>query len=249
MFLHCLGRGEIRCHDTTGIHYPVVVALLRLPPGCPLMFCITACHLPVWMSCWVHFGSDLPGLWCIHWRGLVRAVILVVGPLWADEEQSSSFQAAQPLFFPGVLLQPTVSVLGWLHTEWAGSSAAWTGLCCKHPQDRSPQPPFVLSSGILHTGHMEMQLHSSHVHFPRFLPEHYLRVVVMWSVTVVNSTCKLTSNWFWSHLITFSGPLPCFLIFLVCFLYTATTKNSDVDFFGCIYVIQVITHFILNTAT
>ena len=60
----------------------------------PLMFCIWGRYLPVWESCWVHFGSDLPGLWCRHWRGPARAVILVVGPLWADEEQSSSFQAA-----------------------------------------------------------------------------------------------------------------------------------------------------------
>ena len=47
-----------------------------------------------------------------------------------------------------MLLQPIGSVLGWLHIKWAGPSAAWTGLCCKHPWDRLPQPLFVLSSGI-----------------------------------------------------------------------------------------------------
>ena len=48
-----------------------------------------------------------------------------------------------------MLLQPTGSVLGWLHIKWAGPSAAWTGLCCKHQWDRLPQPLFVLSSGTL----------------------------------------------------------------------------------------------------
>ena len=46
------------------------------------------------LSWWVHFGSDLPGLWCVLWRGPARTVILVVGLLWADKEQTSSFKAA-----------------------------------------------------------------------------------------------------------------------------------------------------------
>ena len=60
-----------------------------------------------------------------------------------------------------MLLQPTGSVLGWLHIKWAGPSAAWTGLCCKHPWDQLLQPLFVLSSGILCTCYMQMQLHFS----------------------------------------------------------------------------------------
>ena len=94
VFVLCLGCWKIRYYDTTEIHYPVVVALLLLPPWSPLMFCLWAPHLPVWVSCWAHFSSDLPGPCVIHCRGPTRSVIPVVSLLWADEEQSSSSQAA-----------------------------------------------------------------------------------------------------------------------------------------------------------
>ena len=35
----------------------------------------------------------------------------------------------------------------------------WTRPCCMRPRDRWPQPVFVHSPGILHTHHMQMQLH------------------------------------------------------------------------------------------
>ena len=38
----------------------------------------------------VHICRAFARLWCRHWRGLARAVITVVGLLWADEELSSS---------------------------------------------------------------------------------------------------------------------------------------------------------------
>ena len=78
MVVPCLDWWEIAGRDTTGTSF-------RLLPVSPLMFCK-----------WVHFSSDLLGLWCRHWKGPTRAVILVVRPLCPDEEQSASSQNCIP---------------------------------------------------------------------------------------------------------------------------------------------------------
>ena len=57
---------ETRYLGSAGMRSPLGVALLWLYSVCPLILCICPRHLPVRESCWAHFGSDLPGLWCIH---------------------------------------------------------------------------------------------------------------------------------------------------------------------------------------
>ena len=63
-------------------------------PGVPSCF---VCELIICQCQYLsraHFGSVLPDPWYIHCRGLAAAAVLVVGPLWADEEHRSSFHAA-----------------------------------------------------------------------------------------------------------------------------------------------------------
>ena len=66
---------------------------------CPWLFCICARRLLIWVPNWAHCILGHIRLICIHCRRPVRAMIIWAGTLWTDEEQSSCFQAAQPLFF------------------------------------------------------------------------------------------------------------------------------------------------------
>ena len=49
--------GKSSILEPLGIRYAVAVALLRLPPGYPLMFCARAEHLP--LPCWAHFRVQI----------------------------------------------------------------------------------------------------------------------------------------------------------------------------------------------
>ena len=144
----CLDWWEIQCLDTTHICYPIValnLAAAWLSPRCfvyetiicqreylaqPILFR----SVRLTRAEYAYIAVDL-------WE----RVILVVGPLCAVEEQSSSFQTA--LFFPGALLVTPCC------TSRSISNLTW--LCCMHPWDQLPQPQFVLSSGILCAHHMD----------------------------------------------------------------------------------------------
>ena len=59
---------------------------------------------------------------------------------------------------------------GWLYIARAGPLAAWIGPSCMHPWDRLLQSLNVVSSGILYTHHMQMQLHFHMCIFPVWIP-------------------------------------------------------------------------------
>ena len=127
-------------------------------------FCCQGCTISC-VPCFDWWEIRCPGLWCIDLIGPARAAILVVGPMWTNEEQSSSLQAASPLFFPRSLLQSTRSGSGWLHTTRGSPSATRNGLCCMRPRDRFPQPVFDLPFRILRILRANTNTFS-HVYFP-----------------------------------------------------------------------------------
>ena len=83
----------------------------------------------------------------LHWWMVERS-------LWGDSGEQN---------LDGKKQMSTRSVSGWLPIVQQGQPAAWTRPCCMHPPDWSTQPASVLSSGILHTGQVQMPLH-----FPMF---------------------------------------------------------------------------------
>ena len=85
MCVVCLDWWEIRCRDTTGIAYPVVAALLRLPRWSPLVLCIIMSLTSASVSTMLGpfwFRSAMPGPWSTYCRDWTESLAAVLVPRW-----------------------------------------------------------------------------------------------------------------------------------------------------------------------